>query len=299
MIAVNESIHRYFKVGTLLWMSYPGADTLDALKKLVCDDYFDAVELSHIEDPAVRAQAGRMMAQGMVHVCYGAHPTILGRKLNPNALDEDARLAAERALLDAVDEAEQLGAKGVAFLAGKWEPEHKEEAYRQLLKTTRAVCDRAAEKGLLVELEVFDYDVDKAALIGPAPLAARFAADVRTTHNNFGLLVDLSHIPITHETPRFAVQAMRPYITHFHIGNAVTTEGAPNYGDRHPRFGFPNSANDVDALADFLRILKEEGFFRADAPMVLSFEVTPFGEEDPDVVLASSKRALNRAWALA
>ena len=47
---------------------------------------------------------------------------------------------------------------------------------------------------------MFDFDMDKAALIGPAPYAARFAADMRTTHNNFGLLVDLSHFPTTYET---------------------------------------------------------------------------------------------------
>ena len=72
-----------------------------------------------------------------------------------------------------------------------------------------------------VELEVFDYDMDKAALIGPAPLAAKFAADIRMTCNNFGLLVDLSHFPTTHETSRFVIRTLRPYITHFHFGNAV------------------------------------------------------------------------------
>lgn len=44
-------------------------------------------------------------------------------------------------------------------------------------------------------------------------------------------------------------------------------------------------------------ILKEEGFFREDDPLILSFEVKPFGDEDPDIVLANCKRALNRAWA--
>ena len=295
---MNESIHKFFKVGTLLWMSYPGRDPLSSLKKIVCDEYFDAVEVSHFEDPAVRTQAAQLMAQGLIEVGYDAHPTILGGKLNPNALEEEARLAAEKALLAAVDEAAQLGAKGIAFLAGKWDSEHLEEAYAQLLKTTRALCAYAAEKGLFVELEVFDYDVDKAVLIGPAPLAARFAADVRKTHPNFGLLVDLSHIPITHETSAFTVRTLKPYITHFHIGNAVMAEGCPAYGDNHPRFGFPNSANDVDTLTEFLNVLKAEGFFRADAPLVLSFEVKPFGEEDPDAVLANCKRALNRAWAM-
>ncbi len=32
--------------------------------------------------------------------------------------------------------------------------------------------------------------------------------------------------------------------------------------------------------------------------MVLSIEVKPWGEEDGDVVLANTKRVINRAWAL-
>ena len=39
-----------------------------------------------------------------------------------------------------------MGAKGIAFLAGKWNEETKEEAYSQLLKTTRNICSYAAEK---------------------------------------------------------------------------------------------------------------------------------------------------------
>ena len=46
---------------------------------------------------------------------------------------------------------------------------------------------------MMVELELFDFDMDKAVLIGPAPLAARFAEEMRQTHSNFGILADLSH----------------------------------------------------------------------------------------------------------
>ena len=70
------------------------------------------------------------------------------------------------------------------------------------------------------------------------------------------------------------------------------------YGDKHPRLGFPDSANDTAEVLDFLRVLKEEGFFQAEAPYVLSMEVTPFGGEDADIVLANTKRVLKRAWAL-
>ena len=149
-----------------------------------------------------------------------------------------------------------------------------------------------------VNLEVFDYDVDKAALIGPAPLAARFAADVRCRCSNFGLLVDLSHFPTTYETSRFVIQMLRPYIRHLHFGNAVMKPGCDGYGDMHPRMGYPESANDIDQLLDYLRVLKEEGFFRPHDPLVLSMEVTPRPGEDADIVLANTKRVLNRAWAL-
>ena len=293
---MRESIHKYFQVGTIQWMSYPKSDPMDSLKAIAKDDYFDAIELKGYGEKNAEAKA--LLEQSHLKVCYGAQPRLLGPKLNPNAIDETERLKAEATLIEAVDEAEYLGARGIAFLAGKWEQETKEHAYAQLLKTTRAVCDYAAKKSMNVELEVFDYDMDKAALIGPAPYAARFAADMRTTHSNFGLLVDLSHFPTTYETSRFVIRTLRPYITHFHFGNAVVRKGCDGYGDMHPRFGYPNSANDTPELLDFLRVMKEEGFFNAENPYVLSMEVTLRPGEDEEIVLANTKRVLNRAWAL-
>ena len=78
----------------------------------------------------------------------------------------------------------------------------------------------------------------------------------------------------------------------------MVIKGCEAYGDKHPRFGFPNSANDTDQLVDFLTVLKQEGFFRAQDPLVLSMEVTPWGDEDGDIILANTKRVLKRAWAL-
>lgn len=297
---MKDSIHKYFNIGTILWMSYPPTkyDYKETLKKILTDDYFDAIEITQIKDDELRAEAKALLDQAHIKVCYGAQPRLLSTGLNPNDIDEEGRKKAEATLIEAVDEAEYLGAKGIAFLAGKWEEATKDKAYEQLLKTTINVSNYAAKKGMAVNLEVFDYDMDKAALIGPAPYAAKFAADVRTVCNNFGLLVDLSHFPTTYETSRFVIQTLKPYITHFHIGNAVVKPGFDGYGDKHPRFGFPNSANDTPELLDFFKVLKEEGFFRADDPYVLSIEVTLQEGEDGDIVLANTKRVINRAWAL-
>ena len=297
---MKDPIQKYFQIGTIQWMSHPPVsyDLLDSVKTLAVDDFFTAIEITKIADDETRDKVKHMLEQSHMKVCYGAQPRLLGPGLNPNDVDEEGRKKAEETLLEAIDEAQYMGANGIAFLAGKWNEETKEEAYSQLLKTTRNICSYAAEKNMMVELEVFDFDMDKAALIGPAPYAAEFAADMRKTHNNFGLLVDLSHFPTTYETSRFVIQTLKPYITHLHFGNAVVIKGCEAYGDKHPRFGFPNSANDTDQLVDFLTVLKQEGFFRAQDPLVLSMEVTPWGDEDGDIILANTKRVLKRAWAL-
>lgn len=297
---MRESIHKYFDVGAIQWMSYPPAGTgvIEAIKRIACDDFFDAIEICQFNDDAKRAEAKKVLECSHMRIGYGAQTRILGGGLNPNDIDEAGREKAERTLIEAVDEAEYLGAGGIAFLAGKWDEATKAEAYAQLLKTSLNVCEYAGKKGMMVELEVFDFDMDKAALIGPAPLAARFAADMRTRVSNFGLIVDLSHFPTTYETSQFVIRMLRPYITHFHIGNAVVQAGKDAYGDQHPRFGFPFAANDTAELLDFFRVLKREGFLDAGKPYILSFEVKPWADEDPDVVLAGTKRVINRAWAL-
>ena len=237
---MRESIHTYFQMGTILWMSYPNRPVLEAVKAIARDPFFDAIEITQNKDAESRAEEKKLLAQSHLRVCYGAQPRLLGPKLNPNAIDEEERKKAEKTLLEAIDEAEYFGAKGIAFLAGKWEEGTKDIAYRQLLKTTGNLCAYAATKGMQVELEVFDYDVDKAALVGPAPLAARFAADVRTRHSNFGLLVDLSHFPITHEDSHQVIGTCRPYITQCRrVWGPAPALRVPGQRERHgPAVGF-------------------------------------------------------------
>ena len=154
---MKESIHKYFQMGTILWMSYPNRPVLEAVKAIARDPFFDAIEITQNKDDGSREEERKLLGQSHLTVCYGAQPRLLGPKLNPNAVDEAEREKAEKTLMEAVDEAEYLGAKGIAFLAGKWEEETKDIAYRQLLKTTGNLCAYAATKGMHVELEVFDY----------------------------------------------------------------------------------------------------------------------------------------------
>ena len=159
---MNESIRKYFKTGVVAFMSYPSMlrgddpNALEYLRKITCDDYFDAIEVTWIKDDAIRKEASNLLKSSHMAVCYGAQPRLLTTGLNANAIDEAERQKAENTLLEAIDEAYELGASGISFLSGKWEKSEYSRAYASLLNTTRNLCDYAKKKNMSVELEVFD-----------------------------------------------------------------------------------------------------------------------------------------------
>ncbi|MBZ4645926.1 MAG: sugar phosphate isomerase/epimerase [Clostridia bacterium] len=301
---MNESMYKYMKVGLIHFMAYPSTikgegPIAETIKKIAVDDYFNAIEVSWMKDPEVRKQVKKMFETSHMTVAYGAQPRLLTTGLNINDLNEEGRQKAVATLKEGIDEAYELGAVGLAFLSGKYEEATKEESFQALVKSTKELCAYAKSKGSLrIVLEVFDFDIDKKSIIGPVALAKRFAEEIRKEYDNFGLMVDLSHLPLLRETAEQAILPIKEYLVHAHIGNAVVKDPSfEAYGDAHPRFGFPNGENDVPELVEFLRVLKDIGFLNTQNPPIVSFEVKPWGDEDPDIVIANAKRTLNEAWA--
>ena len=305
-----ESIHKYAKVGIIQGMLYPTGDfrAEDTLRELLMDEYWTAIEVAPMGDAATRKRMRRMIETAGVVTSYVGPPRLLGAGQNLNSLDPAERQKAVDNLKVGIDEAYDYGCVDMSIFSGKFEPEKKAEYLKALEESVSELCDYAKSKGgLKLAMEIFDYDVDKKVLIGPADEAAAFARTICENYDNFGLLLDHSHLPLTHETPEFAVNAVKDYLIHAHIGNNVKCDmpkDSPAYGDQHPRFGFPGSANGEAELADYLSNLLKVGFLNAENPPILSFEVKPTGAgtmpgyEDPALVAANVKRMLNRAWAL-
>jgi len=301
---MNDSLLKYMKVGLVHFMAYPATirgegPIEETVRKLALDPYFSAIEITTIKDPEERLRVKKMLETSKMTIAYGGQPRLLTTGLNINDLNEEGRQKALANLKEGIDEAYEIGASGFAFLSGKYEEARKEEAFRALVNSTNELCAYTKSKGnMKVSLEVFDYDVDKKSLIGPAGLALRYAKEVRRQHAHFGLMVDLSHIPLIHETIEESILPVKDYITHAHIGNCVVqSPEMPAYGDVHPRFGFPNGENDVDEVIHYLRVLLDIGFLNEKDRPIVSFEIKPFGDEDPDIVIANAKRTLNEAWA--
>jgi len=298
-----ESIHKYAKIGLIHFMAYPttmkGEGPIEeTIRKIAVDDYFDAIEIATIKDTEVRARVKKMLVSSHLDVAYGGQPRLLSKGQNINDLDETKRQVAVENLKEGIDEAIEMGAVGFGFLSGKYTEEKKEEAYQALVKSTKEICAYAKSKGTIkIAHEVFDYDIDKCSLIGPVELAKKYAQEVCAEFDNFGLMVDLSHLPILHETSRQSLLPIKDYIIHAHMGNCYMRDKTdPSYGDAHPRFGYPGGENDVEELVEYLRVLLEIGYLNPANRRFLSFEVKPVGDEDSDIVIANAKRVLNLAW---
>ncbi|MFV0364757.1 MAG: sugar phosphate isomerase/epimerase family protein [Suipraeoptans sp.] len=302
---MNTPFREYMKTGIILHMAYNGLATgegpiIECLSEIAKDEYFDAVEVTQMKDEKVLKKAAEIINISHMTVAYGGQPILLTGGLNINHLDSKERQKAIDALKRGIDQAYILNAAGFSFLAGNYEEETKEESFDTLVEATTEICSYAKSKGdMPVLCEVFDYDIDKKSLIGPVGMAKRYAQVISDKCDNFGLMVDCSHIPMLYETNEESLLPIRQYIKHAHMGNTVIKDPSyPGYGDLHPRFGFPNSENDVKELAAYLQVLLDIGFLNKDNRPIVSFEVKPFGEEDSAFVIANAKRTLNEAWML-
>jgi sugar phosphate isomerase/epimerase len=302
---VNSDLHSAMKVGIVQFMAYPETmggkgPVLETVGKIVEDEFFGAIEITSVADPAVRSDVARLLATAHMVVGYGAQPIQLSGKLDLNALDREQRQKAIDRLKAAVDEASELGAQRFAVLSGPFPgAEHEAEAVKLLVDSLNQLCAYASSKGSMgVVMETFDRSVDKKSLIGPNALAVEVSKQVRRDHPTFGLMLDLSHLPLQFETAEQALTVAKDHLVHAHIGNCVVNDrNHPLYGDLHPRFGVDGGENDVPELVEYLRVLREIGYIGDGKQNVVAFEVRPHQGDTSAAVVANAKRTLIEAWA--
>lgn len=272
---------------------------VETLGQLALDPYFDVVEISHVKDRVQAAEVAALLSESGLDVAYGTQPILLGQKLNLNALDKAERQKAVDAVKATFEQAVAFGAESVAVLAGPWDVASTKQHVAALIDSLTDLSRDADRYGLNLALEVFDDAVDKKVLLGKTPLVKEVAHAVTNNVSNFGILHDLSHLPIIGETAQQALPPVADYLTHVHIGNAVVKDPShPAYGDHHPRFGYPGGENDVPEVVDFLKVLFEIGFFRGGQRPILSFELKAQQGEKIEYVIANGKRTLNAADAI-
>jgi sugar phosphate isomerase/epimerase len=310
---VDTPWNAYMQVGIVQFMMYPEAmagndDALQSIERLAADPLFEVLEITRINNPAVREQVRQVADMAHIDLGFGAQPPVLMNKLNTAALDEDARRAAVADIKLSIDQAYEHGCKLMAMIdgLGSWPGEEgRERALEQVTRSLNELCEYAEQQArdyqLAISLETFDRSIEKKSLLGPTRDAVDVARRVRERHANFGLTIDLSHIPLLGESIRDSLTQAQDVLLHTHIGNCQMRDPAlASYGDKHPRFGAPHTENDTEDLAEFLTVLFEIGYFRKPVPTrrpVVTFEVRPLPGERQDILIANCRRVLEDAWA--
>jgi sugar phosphate isomerase/epimerase len=296
-------------VHPLVWLACRNGEgpIVETLIKLVDDGDFGAVEIAPPRDPAVRKQARDLLASSGMQVVYLPILPIIVEGLPIASADAAERAAALARLKALIVEAVEFDAP-LAMIASQRDcsEAEREPALDRLVEDIRELCDLAlasSKKRLLhITLENFDREIEKKRLIGSTAAAVELAQ--RVDRPNFGLTIDLSHLPLLGESPEQALTTAAPHLLHAHIGNCVVDHPeSPIYGDFHPRFGHPQGRNDLPEVIAFLRALEAVGFYeRARAKLgstpILSMELRTIpNEETPEAILGNGKRTFKRAWA--
>jgi len=301
-------------IGIVHFMIYPVIKddnpelTIQTAETIAKDPFFNVLEVRRSEYPGVHEKLAEIADVSGLNLGVGAQPGLLINKLSLNDADEAGRQAAIAEVKKSVDAAYEVGARMTACLSG---PDVDDDADRpaavdRLVESLVEICKHAQEQAkdytVWVSLETFDHKIDKKCLIGPTELGVEVSERVRKEAPNFGLCIDLSHLPLLGEDSMTCLATAGEHLIHIHAGNAIMhDEEHEGYGDMHPRFGHPDGENGVTELAEFFKALIYVGYFESDVPTrkpVVTFEVKPLGDESPEMVIANTKRTMQDAWGL-
>lgn len=318
-------------LGLVHYMAYPDlmsgtGPIVDRLAATARDTTFSVIEVTHMESPADRAAARRVLETAGLRVVYAGTVPLAHSGLALSATAPRERRQAVDFACSLVDEAREIGAELCYLISGPDPgPGLRREALRALGESLREVCRYAREqsphagekspaRSLKLALEPADRDIDHRELTGPFAEVIPLVEEVRRDYPEFGLVVDQSHLAQLGEDPARVIPRCAPYIWDYHLANVVLDDPAhPQYGDKHPRFGVAGGRVGIRELASYLRLMKATAAAATGAaaatdtgaiapvglPPIVDLEVRPAPGEDPELVLASAKRAFAEAWALA
>ncbi|MFD0711626.1 sugar phosphate isomerase/epimerase family protein [Paenibacillus sp. GCM10027626] len=306
-----EQLEKTASIGIVLPKLFPfpqdrPEQMMTGLLTILEDPFFTAVEVSYIASRETRELAKKYMQYSGVEILFNGGDAFRQLNINLSSLDPAVRSKSVQQCQMLIEQCYEMDAKVMHIVTGKFEGEEsKRQSIEAFIDSAMQLCKYAKERAgayeLCISLELGDRYMDRKYLLGPTHEAVHAAAIVRSEHNNFGLLLDQSHLPIMGEDPHKSLWLAKEYLTHIHIGNSyIKDREAPYFGDKHLPFGVKDSEVGVGELTSFLSTLRDIQFFTSPKPTrkpVITFEVDCLENEPPALVIANIKRTFFEAWA--
>jgi len=194
----------------------------------------------------------------------------------PATADAKQRAYALDILRRETDFALEVGAKKIIFGSGKDVPEGRADAKKRFEEFVLLWSEYIPEDVWLT-LEPTDRDVDKRFLFGAMEETCETVRNIRKAGmNHMGILLDMGHIPLMHETLESAAAIGGSLLEHIHLGNCVIKDQKSDfYGDKHPCWGYAGGEYDETDGECFLKYLMKAGYFARGNERSVSFEMRP------------------------
>ena len=245
------------------------------LRKLADNPYVDALDCwvwaSHAkEEIEILRNCGKQ-------INYNIGDRIGEVPVFPATADTKERVYALEILKRETDFAIESGAKKIIFGSGRnVTPQERQDAYKRF-EDFVLEWSEIIPKDVWLTLEPTDRDVDKFFLYGDVEDTCKTVRNIRKAgFEKMGILLDMGHIPIMHETLESASAKIGDLLEHIHLGNCIIKNMAnPLYGDKHPCWGAVDGEYDEKDGEKFLQSLKNVGYLSRGCAQTISFEMRP------------------------
>ena len=285
-----------FRLGLVHYASFPKCrdDEITfwtSFERLVADPDLGAIELYTFLLPGWLPRLRRAFESGGKQLLLSAGPQLL-QEPGLCALDPASRRAAIELCKRLIEMATEVSAASLMLISGKDPgPSHRPSAWAALEESLNELCQYATlgTNALRLSLETFARASPPFQLVGPTPEAAALADRVSTTHGNFRLTVDLSHLAQLGEDPVLSVKELGPRVRHLHLSTCVTIPGQPPSGDFHPSFHTDGVAVTLHDASKALAVAAKSS---PHEELIVSIEVRPQAGEDASQTFEQSRSDL-------
>ncbi len=302
---MDEDIRQYARLGLVHHMLYPECmedpdahvRTLETFCQREDMETFDCCLPYGAERRALLIPVLR--ACGKEHVTFATHFFPL-RKIGLSSPAPHEQAQIRMIVKDMVECAAAISATGLIFASGGPAPQDATSAdYETFADFCRWLCAELKPRGITALLEPFDTTIDKKFLYGSTAECMDLIETLKPEVDNFGIELDLAHVPLMFETFEGAIRTVAPALQRVHLGNCVLKDTShPRYGDTHPPIGFDGGEIDVPEVAEILRCLLDVGFLDKDDRGDLLIEMTPWPGKSVEETIADAFDRVERAWAM-
>ncbi len=299
---MKDDIRKYARIGLVHHMLFPKCKEdpdyhVETLEELLKRDDIETLDCCLPYGEERRKKLIPLIRNSGKEIVYNVHLFPV-RKIPFASTDFQEQGLIHLALRDRIEIVKAIRASGLVFASGPDCPESRRpEARKAFADFCRWLCNELKPNGIMAMLEPFERNTHEKFLYGPTIECVELIRSLEPEVQNFGISLDMAHIPPMGETFAQAIKTTAPYLKRVHLGNCVLKDtSSPWYGHQHPPIGIEGGEIDVPELAEILRLLLEIGYLNKENRGALPLEIRPFPDRTVEDTVADNMQKLTKAW---